>query len=564
MSKVKIAPIHHNTLHVDELSKRINEFLLLLQITEEDFQHVSKLHPLMLEHADQIADRHYEIIMKIPEIKEIFERNTVYERYINAITNYYKEITNPMFTKQYVQYRKKIGEIHSKIKLTDEWYVGSYVRIYEYLFPFIIKKFKYSPNLAIMLTALIKVITFDSLIVLGSFQANNDYLLVRNISKVMEHVISNDKVKYLLDNVNMTFEESSMVSAATKQLANSLHDVIIQVSEVAKNATEMKDGVTKGQQLIEQTLNEFLQFGEEFLTIKQKVNELNQLMSSTHDVINIIKNIADETNLLALNASIEAARAGEHGLGFSVVANEVRKLSEQTKNSVNEISHTIYNIIQSSEAIGEDIQGMSEVLQDRVEQANGALEVMAEMMKQIGFVGDSITKINTITKEQLAATEEIQRNMESVHNHMKIIKENAINTGESLYNVSNEVDKLRIETVSYLPELNSEQMIRVIQTEYALYQWWAYNAILGFHVEKIYEKNNRLNDWYQQMKASPLGSIETFLQLEEKHEKFHLLIDQIAALLVQEKKKEASVVLKQLNPLTSDIISLLKELQKSV
>lgn len=564
MSKVKIAPIHHNTLHVDELSKRINEFLLLLQITEEDFQHVSKLHPLMLEHADQIADRHYEIIMKIPEIKEIFERNTVYERYINAITNYYKEITNPMFTKQYVQYRKKIGEIHSKIKLTDEWYVGSYVRIYEYLFPFIIKKFKYSPNLAIMLTALIKVITFDSLIVLGSFQANNDYLLVRNISKVMEHVISNDKVKYLLDNVNMTFEESSMVSAATKQLANSLHDVIIQVSEVAKNATEMKDGVTKGQQLIEQTLNEFLQFGEEFLTIKQKVNELNQLMSSTHDVINIIKNIADETNLLALNASIEAARAGEHGLGFSVVANEVRKLSEQTKNSVNEISHTIYNIIQSSEAIGEDIQGMSEVLQDRVEQANGALEVMAEMMKQIGFVGDSITKINTITKEQLAATEEIQRNMESVHNHMKIIKENAINTGESLYNVSNEVDKLRIETVSYLPELNSEQMIRVIQTEYALYQWWAYNAILGFHVEKIYEKNNRLNDWYQQMKASPLGSIETFLQLEEKHEKFHLLIDQIAALLVQEKKKEASVVLKQLNPLTSEIISLLKELQKSV
>lgn len=564
MSKVKIAPIHHNTLHVDELSKRINEFLLLLQITEEDFQHVSKLHPLMLEHADQIADRHYEIIMKIPEIKEIFERNTVYERYINAITNYYKEITNPMFTKQYVQYRKKIGEIHSKIKLTDEWYVGSYVRIYEYLFPFIIKKFKYSPNLAIMLTALIKVITFDSLIVLGSFQANNDYLLVRNISKVMEHVISNDKVKYLLDNVNMTFEESSMVSAATKQLANSLHDVIIQVSEVAKNATEMKDGVTKGQQLIEQTLNEFLQFGEEFLTIKQKVNELNQLMSSTHDVINIIKNIADETNLLALNASIEAARAGEHGLGFSVVANEVRKLSEQTKNSVNEISHTIYNIIQSSEAIGEDIQGMSEVLQDRVEQANGALEVMAEMMKQIGFVGDSITKINTITKEQLAATEEIQRNMESVHNHMKIIKENAINTGESLYNVSNEVDKLRIETVSYLPELNSEQMIRVIQTEYALYQWWAYNAILDFHVEKIYEKNNRLNDWYQQMKASPLGSIETFLQLEEKHEKFHLLIDQIAALLVQEKKKEASVVLKQLNPLTSEIISLLKELQKSV
>src|SRR5699024_5546729 len=139
--------------------------------------------------------RHYDMIMDTPEIKSIFDEFTTFERYISAITAYFKQLTKPVLDQNYVDYRKKIGKIHSRIELTEEWYIGSYVRVYEYLVPYITEKFASKPNeLASILVALNRIITFDTIIVLMAYEEANEFKLIENVSGAMDEVMGIDEI----------------------------------------------------------------------------------------------------------------------------------------------------------------------------------------------------------------------------------------------------------------------------------------------------------------------------------------------------------------------------------
>src|SRR5690625_1333177 len=140
-NKVEIAPFSQDNLALDHLPEDMHEIVKFVQITKQDLEHLTLIDDLMEEHVDTIAKRHYDMIMDTPEIKSIFDEFTTFERYISAITAYFKQLTKPVLDQNYVDYRKKIGKIHSRIELTEEWYIGSYVRVYEYLVPYITEKF---------------------------------------------------------------------------------------------------------------------------------------------------------------------------------------------------------------------------------------------------------------------------------------------------------------------------------------------------------------------------------------------------------------------------------------
>ncbi|WP_164669332.1 methyl-accepting chemotaxis protein [Virgibacillus doumboii] len=567
--KEAVAELKDDAYTIEDVSNRINELLKLLQITDQDFENVKKIDDLMEAHAAEMAERHYQMIMKIPEIKEILEQNSYYERYTATITKYFRELTRPKFTEEYVAYRKKIGRVHSRIGLTDEWYIGSYLRVYEYLLPIIVKKYRHSPGtLSDIILSLIRIITFDTLVVIGSTQEANDYLLVQNISKVMEYVIGADKMKVLAESVDSTVDETSSVSAAAQELSASIEQVTKNAEDVAKNAEKTAKEAEEGQKVIEGTLNGFLDIASEFTTTKEKIDNLIDHMSSTTKVIEFIKDIADETNLLALNASIEAARAGEHGKGFAVVADEVRKLAEQTKTSVEQISTTINQIQENSNEVAGEVKGMSASLQDRVGHARQSIEVIGLMTKQINQVGESISNIAAITQEQTSATQDITDRMENVHKHTENIKLHAGETGESIYQVSSEVDELRKNTIKSIPELTPEQLIRVVQTEHSLYQWWAYNALLGYHsIEELKEVKHdecRFGKWYEEMKQGSFATLPSFKAIEKPHREFHALVEDVKHSITQGNKRDANEMMAELNGRTNEIIGLLRELQKDV
>ena len=183
-------------------------------------------------------------------------------------------------------------------------------------------------------------------------------------------------------------------------------------------------------------------------------------------------------------------------------------------------------------------------------------------------VGDSINNIAAITEEQAAATHDITNRMETVQEHTKNIKQHAKETGESIYQVSTEVNELRKETIKSLPELTPEQLIRVVQTEHALYQWWIYNALLGYQsiedLDDVKHEECRFGKWYDKMKRSSLSALPAFKAIEKPHKEFHELVERVKQTIVRDDSANVNELLAKLNMKTNDIIALLRNLQEKI
>ncbi|WP_206207707.1 methyl-accepting chemotaxis protein [Virgibacillus indicus] len=568
--KDHITSLENSDISVDN-SYSIKELLKLCQLTKKDLAALGKIDDIMEEHAAIIAERHYNMIMMIPKIKELFENNTNYEGYVRLITLYYKQLTKPELDASYIEYRREIGRIHSRIHLTDEWFIGSYVRVYEYMIPLIVARFHSKPGeLMDILIALNRIITFDSLVVLGSYQEANDFYLVENINKVMESVIGADKVSKLLGEVASTVTETSSISYAAKELSDSVQQVAENATSVSSNTVKMIDDSQKGHDIIQGSLNGFLKMADDFTNMEGKIGHLTTGVQQITQVVELIQNVADETNLLALNASIEAARAGESGRGFSVVASEVRGLAEQTKKSVNQISTMIEEMLKDSKDVGKTVEAMSSTLTERVEQANNSIDVMKQIMNQIKDVGDSTGNIAAIAEEQSAATEDITDRILLIHDHTEKIKKQSNTTGKSIYDASVEVDELRKEVIGVIPDLTSGQLLRVVKTEHRLYGWWLYNKLLGFHSEdRDYENHAaacRLGKWMEQMKTDfkEVTKTPSFKALEKTHSDFHNKMDEIYQLAEAGETAQANKEITDFEVVSSKIIVQIDTLQKEL
>ncbi len=210
-------------------------------------------------------------------------------------------------------------------------------------------------------------------------------------------------------------------SAQTAQVATAMEEMNAAVIEVARNshsATETarnaRDIAAKGGDVVGQAINAMKDVAESTDVTGTTIKSLGKSSEEIGTIISVINDIADQTNLLALNAAIEAARAGEQGRGFAVVADEVRKLAERTTKATKEISEMI-NTIQdeTTQAVNAMEEGTHKV-ENGVKLANEAGEALSQIVTGVEDVNDMIGQIATAAEEQSATAEEIARNMENI------------------------------------------------------------------------------------------------------------------------------------------------------
>ncbi|WP_420806133.1 methyl-accepting chemotaxis protein [Helicobacter pametensis] len=168
---------------------------------------------------------------------------------------------------------------------------------------------------------------------------------------------------------------------------------------IASEMAQENDALTTdGTRVIEKTTDNMREISEMMQTSSSLVASLGAQSDEITSVIQTIKDIADQTNLLALNAAIEAARAGEHGRGFAVVADEVRKLAERTSYSITEITSTINSIRDVTGQVVESIKSSISQVEDGVRFANEAKEFMDQIRESASRVAKTIQERNSDTK----------------------------------------------------------------------------------------------------------------------------------------------------------------------
>jgi methyl-accepting chemotaxis protein len=262
---------------------------------------------------------------------------------------------------------------------------------------------------------------------------NNLREVIRSIAGTAEHVASASEE--ISSAAAQQAKSAEIHKDQTTQVATSLQQMAATVLQVSENSTAAADASRRaaevardGGTIVEETLSKMRAIADSVSSTAKKVEELGKSSDQIGRIVSVINDIADQTNLLALNAAIEAARAGEQGRGFAVVADEVRKLAERTTLATKEIAEMIRTVQQETKITVSAMEQGTREVQDGVNTTARAGDSLKQIIQMSEEVGEMITHIAAAATEQSSATEEINTNMDQI---AKLVKESAIGAQQS-------------------------------------------------------------------------------------------------------------------------------------
>lgn len=245
-----------------------------------------------------------------------------------------------------------------------------------------------------------------------------------------------------IDMAGQQNQEMEMAATAMEEMTTALSNVAESTNMAEQYAGSAEKEASTSKQVFDKTTNEFSQLEGEFTNTSDIIKQLAEESSNVGNVLDVIKAIAEQTNLLALNAAIEAARAGEQGRGFAVVADEVRSLAQRTQDSTGEIESIISTLQEKAKQSTVTIESSAEKMQSTRTNMSVANDALGTIQGSATEIHKLNTSIAAATEEQLAVSDEISGNLANIKNLSSDMNE-AINQLEPIViNLQQNVDDL--------------------------------------------------------------------------------------------------------------------------
>lgn len=261
-----------------------------------------------------------------------------------------------------------------------------------------------------------------------------DHQMIKNSINQLGEALS-AVIGKVIEAVQATASASTQISSSSEELAAGAHEQSSQSGEVATAVEQMTSTILEtaknaddasyaaknagtvaidGGKVVNETIEGMIKIASVVQKSAVTVQELGKSSDQIGEIVQVIDDIADQTNLLALNAAIEAARAGEQGRGFAVVADEVRKLAERTTKATKEIAQMIKQIQKDTYNAVESMQQGTVEVEKGKQLADKAGESLKEIIREASQVGNIISQVAAASQEQSSAAEQISKNIEAI------------------------------------------------------------------------------------------------------------------------------------------------------
>ena len=358
----------------------------------------------------------------------------------------------------------------------------------------------------------------------------------------------------MIENAAQGSEESA---AATEDISNYVvesHDNIRQTMEETETSLNK---VNTAFEQVEHNIQEFDAIQTTFQDVAQETVKINEL-------VNVIKAVADKTNLLSLNASIEAARAGEAGRGFAVVAEEIKKLAENTKEQVTTIRGIVDELNGKIATASDEMERVIGKFADSKDLIDSSTDGMKRINTAMASIDDCFTSISANAQEQTAASEEMSSNLQIISEKSISLKNDTAKIGQVFYDISVKVDDIRLQILSGTENLSSSTMIKLSITDHLMWKWRLYNMILGYvNMEESKAGDHhscRLGKWLATLDASNPKISALLHKIEAPHAAIHTAAKKAIAAHNSGNTEAAEALLPEIESNSKLVISALQEL----
>ena len=321
----------------------------------------------------------------------------------------------------------------------------------------------------------------------------------------------NMSIKHM-ENASLNLEDSiDNISSAMGNIRDNTHNII----EVSQNITnDMNDSIT--------AVN---QSSKRIEVINNRVQNFKGKIGKIEEIVDLVKKVANQSNLLALNASIEAARAGEAGKGFAVVADQVRLLSSNTSESAEDIVKYVTELKENIDELALAMDETTLSLAEGNSKVEKSIVSMQQMNNQMISIREGVDSVFNDIDTQTKVTRSFSKQIENISQSYNTLSNDCLQTGRRVFKIGRYLDKTRSDLVRGCSKITEQDWVRVFEVDHFVLTWRVYNNIVGFeHLQKKQVDDPgrcKLGKWLKQVSDERLIHSKEYISLAKSHEDLH-------------------------------------------